>query len=115
LIIELGKSWEHKEGGTLTQIVVDSVEFWTEVLHAPSPVIDWIENGYKLPLKYMPSPLEKCNHRSAMDHQTFVDDSVQELLKYRYIRGTQQKPGSLSVVANCEGKLRLVLDRLLQI
>jgi len=87
----LDKSWEHEEGGTPTQIVdvrgtlKSNLEFWTEVLHAPSPVIDWIENGYKLPMKDMPSPPEKGNHRSAMDHRTFVDDSVQELLKYRCV------------------------------
>ena len=76
--LELGKCWEHEECSTPAQIVdvqgrlKRNLEFWREVLHAPSPVIDWIQNGYKLPLKYMPSPLNKCNHRSAINNQTLL-------------------------------------------
>ena len=61
----------------------------------------------------MPTPLEQGNHKSALDHCVFVTESVQELIKNRCVREAKQKPvvcSPLSVVANREGKLRLVLN-----
>ena len=56
-VLELTRSCKFEEGGTPTQIVdvqgrlKRNVEFWSKVLHGPAPVMDWIENGYKLPLQ----------------------------------------------------------------
>ena len=30
--------------------------FWKDVLHVPPPILDCIENGYRLPLKFTPLP-----------------------------------------------------------
>ena len=30
--------------------------FWKEVLRAPPPIVEYIENGYRLPLKFIPPP-----------------------------------------------------------
>ena len=73
----------------------------------------WIRDGYKLPLQFMPSPLEQGNHKSALGHCGFVTESVQEWIKNRCAREAQEKPlvcNPLSVIANREGKLRLVLN-----
>ena len=118
-VLELARSWELEEGDTQIQVVDvqgrlrRNVKFWSEVLGAPGPVIDWIENGYKLPLQFMPTPFEQCNHKSALGHHEFVSNSVLDLIKNRCVREVQGKPlvcSPLSVVANREGKFRLVLN-----
>ena len=57
--------------------------FWREVLHAPPPVLDCIENGYRLPLKFIPPSRYQPNHKSTMVHQSFVADAVEKLVKNR--------------------------------
>ena len=32
----------------------ENLVYWKEVLHAPLPILDCIENGYLLPLKFIP-------------------------------------------------------------
>jgi len=118
--VEFSRSWEAEEQGTTDQQVVDvqgrlreCIGFWTEVLQAPANVLDWIQNGYKLPLMYAPSPFEQCNHASAFNQQKFVTDTIKELLANRCIREVKEKPficSPLSVVTNQEGKCRLVLN-----
>ena len=55
------------------------VTFWQDVLHAPPTVIDWIQNGYKLPLLYMPTPFCQSNHESAIQNKEFVTEYLREL------------------------------------
>ena len=87
--------------------------FWQEVLHAPPPVLDCIENGYRLPLKFIPPSRCQPNHKSAMVHQSFVEDAVENLVKNRCTLRVSGRPhicSPLSVVSNSVGKLRLVLN-----
>jgi len=87
-----------------------NILFWSKVLMTPALVIDWIQNGYRLPLQFMPTPSEQGNHKSTLD---FVTESVQELLNNRSVREVTTKPticSPLSVVANHSGKYRLVLN-----
>ena len=80
---------------------------------APAYVLDWIESGYKLPLRYLPDAFRMGNHNSVLTHHKFVSNSITELLANRCIVKVTQKPyvcSPLSVVANAEGKLRLVLN-----
>ena len=117
---ELARTWEWEELGTTAHQIVDvqgrlrqCLPFWSEVLKAPPPVIDWIQNGYRLPLQYVPTPFEQGNHKSAMDHLDFVSESVRELLNNRCVREVQSRPvvcSPLSVVSNHERKYRLVLN-----
>jgi len=117
---ELARSWEWENMGTRGPQIVDvqgrlkrNILFWSKVLMAPAPVIDWIQNGYRLPLQFMPTPFEQGNHKSTLDHIDFVTESVQELLNNRCVREVVAKPticSPLSVVANHSGKYRLVLN-----
>ena len=82
---ELARSWEWEELGITTHQIVDvqgrlrqCLPFWSKVLKAPPLVIDWIQNGYRLPLQYMPIPFEQGNHKSAMGRLEFVSESVRE-------------------------------------
>jgi len=63
----------------------EKIEYWREVFHAPAPIIDCIENGYCLPLKFIPPPRCQTNHQSANLHKKIVDDAVTELLNNRCI------------------------------
>ena len=87
-----------------------NLAFWKDVLQASPPVIDCIENGYRLPLKFLPPPHSQGNHKSAELHHKFVDEAIQKLVQ---IIKVDQKPhlcSPLSVVSNSSNKLRLVLN-----
>ena len=87
--------------------------FWRDTLQTPSPILDWIQSGYKLPLQYTPTTYAQENHRSALVHAEFVTGAIQELMANRCVKKVNDKPfvcSPLSVVANSEGKLRLVLN-----
>jgi len=89
------------------------IKFWKVVMHAPAPIIDCIENGYRLPLKFIPPSRFQTNHQSAKSHENFVNDVVKELLDNCCILEVQEKPylcSPLSLVANAAGKLHLVLN-----
>ena len=76
-------------------------------------MLEWIRDGYKLPLLYAPAPYEHSNHSSALDHHNFVTENIKELLANRCVREVKEKPfvcSPLSVVTNHEGKCRLVLN-----
>ena len=53
-----------------------SLTFWKDVLQAPPPIVDCIENGYRLPLKFLPPPYSQGNHESAELHRQFVDEAT---------------------------------------
>ena len=88
--------------------------FWRDVLHAPPPpVLDCIEYGYRLPLKFIPPSHSQPNHKSTVTYQSFVDEAVENLLRNRYILRVSERPhvcSPLSVVSNSVGKLCLVLN-----
>ena len=110
-----GKCWKHKRALPAIKYRMSRVglRVWREVLGAPEYVLDWIGSGYKLPLRHLPDTFSMGNHNSALTHRKFVSDSITELLANRCIVKVAQKPyicSPLSVVANAEGKLRLVLN-----
>ena len=47
-------------------------KFWEETLDAKPPVIEWIQEGYKLPLLKFPPEFYRANHRSAMENNEYV-------------------------------------------
>ena len=90
-----------------------AIGFWVEVLQTPSPVIDWIQEGYKMPLVRVPTQFSQANHKSALEHSEFVTEAINELLKYHCIREVPNQPhvySPLSVVCNEKGKRRLVIN-----
>ena len=109
--------WEVKEGqhqvtdvqGRLKQ----SLSFWEKTLDPAPWIISCIKEVYKLPLRSIPDRFCRPNHQSALNHQNFVAQAIQELEGNHCIVRVQEAPyiGSpLSVVANTQGKLRLVLN-----
>ena len=90
-----------------------NIDFWREILEAPPPIIDYIENGYRLPLKFVPPPYSQWNHKSVELHSEFVNEAVQKLIINRCVMKVKEKPevcNPLSVVSNSQGKLCLVLN-----
>ena len=84
-----------------------SVGFWVEVLQTSSPVVDWIQEGYKLPLIREPIPFIQANHKSALDHSEFNTEAVKDLLKYQCVIEVARQPhicSPLSVAQNEKGK-----------
>ena len=89
------------------------IKLWKDVLHAPVPRNDCIENGYRLCLKFVPPSRFQINHQLAKLHENFVNDAGKELLEKAAILEVQEKPylcSPLSVMASTAGKLHLVLN-----
>ena len=89
------------------------IAFWQDVLQAPPPILDCIENGYRLPLKFIPPFQCQPNHNSTVVHQSFVEDAVENVVKNWCALRVSERPhiySPLSVVSNSVGKLRLVLN-----
>ena len=118
----VGRCWEVSENSLQSdnRQILDvqgrlkaSSKFWIEVLHAKPPVIDWIQDGYKLPLLSLPPVFYQANHKSAIDNHEYVSEAIQALLKYRCIQMVAIRPhicSPLSVVINDVGKKRLVVN-----
>ena len=114
----LTKFWK-VEGSTPVQITdvqgrfKQKLPFLKEVLQAPPPVLDCIEHGYRLLLKYIPQPFSQQNHKSTELRHVLVQEALFSLLEKRYVRRVDHKPyvcSPLSIVSNTAGKLRLVLN-----
>ena len=50
--------------------------FWVQGLEASQFVLDIVRTGYRLPFITFPPPLEADNHQSALEHATFVEESM---------------------------------------
>ena len=75
--------------------------------------IDCIENGYRLPLKFIPPSHCQPNPKSTMVHQSFVEDVIKNLVKNRCALRVRERPhicSPLSVVSNSMGKFHLVFN-----
>jgi hypothetical protein len=88
--------------------------YWTDTLEAPEPIIDIVENGYRLPLISIPPVYYAPNHSSALHYQEFVSQSIVDLLSRGCVKHLLVKPhvcSPLLVVVNCaSGKKRLVIS-----
>ena len=51
-----------------------------DTLSAPRPVLDWIQNGYTMPLRFAPETSYQANHKSALSNQQFVSNAISELV-----------------------------------
>ena len=72
-----------------------------------------IKDGYKIPFKELPDPVELRNNKSARDNAQFVSEEIQKLLVKRCVTEVKEKPtviNPLTVATNKSGKQRLVLD-----
>ena len=58
--------------------------FWEDI-QAPAFTIECIQDSYKIPFSQTPPRASFANNRSALQHQAFVTDSINELLVSRPI------------------------------
>ena len=82
-------------------------------MHAPSPILDWVECGYHLPLKFLPPLYAQNKHNSTREYSDFVTEAVSNLVAKRCARQVKEQPylcNPLLVVKNSTSKLRLVLN-----
>ena len=88
------KFWEVEADSPSIQItdVQKNKKFWQEVLQAPDTVLEYIENGYRLPFKFLPPSHSQRNNKSTETHQKFVTEAVQSLLMNRCIRRVEAEP-----------------------
>ena len=85
---------------------------WEEVTSSPF-ILGVIKDGYKLPFKVIPQPVELKDNKSARDNTQFVYEEVQKLLSNGCIQEVESRPAvvnPLTVATNKAGKKRLVLD-----
>ena len=71
------------------------------------------KDGYKIPFRELPDPLELRNNKSARDNAQFVSKEIQKLLVKRCVTEIKEKPtviNPLTVATNKSCKQRLVLD-----
>ena len=69
--------------------------------------------GYRLPFIETPEPKQFGNNRSALEHKTFISETIFELLSDGSVKKVPFLPqvvNPLSVAKNSSGKLRLILD-----
>ena len=115
----LSSFWEIEEGHAQWQVtdvqgrLKKSLSFWENTLQLTPWIISCIKEGYKFPLRSTPDRFHRPNQHSALDHQEFVTQAIQELEENHCVVKVQDTPficSPLSVVANTQGKLRLVLN-----
>ena len=109
--------WEVEEGPTQIQDVQGrlktSFNFWRDILKATQPVLDWINEGYKLPLLSVPPPRYQPNQKSALTDHEFVSAAIKELLMNHCAHKVSVRLpicNPLSVVTNADRKKRLVVN-----
>ena len=117
LMTDLMRTWDYEEPGhQITDVqgrLLANVNFWEQELKAPSIVIEWIKQGYKLPLLSLPDPFERANHKSALENKDFVSGALKDLVNNCCVLEVCSVPrvcSPLSVVTNSSGKKRLVID-----
>ena len=116
--MEAPKYWEldSTDAHQITDVqgrLKQKLSFWKNILHAPPPILDWVECGYCLPLKFLPPPYAQNNHNSTREYGDFVTEAVSNLVANRCARQVNKQPylcNPLLVVKNSTGKLRLVLN-----
>jgi hypothetical protein len=88
-----------------------NLSWW--LLHASSYICEIIDSGYIIPLYEYPPESSARNNKSALDHESFVDTTLETLLKSGVVQKRSEKPyicNPLTVASNSPTKLRLVLD-----
>ena len=88
-----------------------NIDFWFKI-NANEHILDVISNGYKIPFKSYPESAFLKNNRSALDNDTFVKESINDLLLSGAISESIDIPFVVNplTVAQNTSKKRLVLD-----
>lgn len=89
-----------------------ALSFWKSI-GANTEVLSTIEKGYKIPFIETPSSAVFNNNRSAHSYKDFVSTAILELVDKRIVYECSSVPfvvNPLSVSAQANGKLRLILD-----
>ena len=81
--------------------------FWQDVLKVPTPVLDCIRSGYKLPLITVPPVHLQENQQTVFECQKFVDEAIVDLQK---VAAAPHACSPLSVMCIGEGKKCLVIN-----
>ena len=89
----------------------ENLNFWISI-KSNDFVLGVISQGYKLPLKEIPSKVILKNNRSSLDNDSFVQEAIGDLLKSKAIVETDKIPYVVNplTVAQNTNKKRLVLD-----
>lgn len=84
---------------------------WVEI-GAIEEILNVIANGYKLPMHTVPVSADLKNNRSSLNHSSFVEKEINNLLLKGCVSVVQDKPRVINplTVSENKGKLRLVLD-----
>ena len=88
------------------------VDFWVSIGSSPW-VLSIIRFGYCIPFISWPPRAFFCNNRSALDHASFVDSAISDLLLAGSVIEVFMPPtvvNPLTVSVNSVGKCRLILD-----
>ena len=89
--------------------------FWQQTLEAPNSVLEWIQIGYKLPLRYPPDRFSQSNHKSTLTHKSFVSEAVTELLANRCVKQVAEKPYICSPLSRSECQRQTTLGPKLEV
>ena len=85
---------------------------WVEI-GANQQVLDWIENGIRLPFSEYPPSFEICNRRFNSEQYNFISAEIRELVAKGVIRQVNYSPiciSPVSCVPKKGNKLRLITD-----
>ena len=108
--------FEYEQGKSLPILknrLESAVDYWENVLKAPHSVLNVIKNGFPIDFLVEPPQYDFKNNKSALNEQNFVNEAIDELVKFGLIEEWVEKPhvvSPLSVAKNSEGKMRLILD-----
>lgn len=91
----------------------DNIDTWKNILGFPNTVVNWIDEGIKIPFTREPETFRVENHNLTVPQRKFVSDKVKDLLTNGYITKVDFIPkcvSPLGCVRKKGGKLRLITD-----
>ena len=90
----------------------NQVEDWRNI-GAPVQVINWLEEGVKIPFVKFPQGFELLNHKFSVTQAAFVSAEIRYLVAYGAVERCIRKPkcsSPLGVVPKQNHKYRLIRD-----
>ena len=109
------RGFEYKQGSApivYKDRLRSKVDFWVSIGSSPW-VLYIIRFGYRIPFISWPPRAFFCNNRSALDHASFVDSAISDLLLAGSVIEVFTPPtvvNPLTVSVSSVGKCRLILD-----
>ena len=110
IILDVTSSQDVKK---ITNSLKRHVQFWEKDLGANKFILETIKHGYNLPFGSSPTKFHsKRNNLSSLRNKQFVEETIQDLLKNKFIMESKEAPFCVNplTVAGNKDKLRLVLD-----